>query len=122
VSIKTKKELRERILTLLSKHKEEERLNKSLIIEDKLFHLEEFRRANIILFYAAFKGEVETLQMMQRATQLGKRIALPKVCKETKQFSAVLAEDISALGEGAYGIKEPKGNKAFSLKEISGPE
>lgn len=106
---KTKKDLREKVLTLLRNQKEEERLRKSLAILDKLFRKPEFRKASTILFYASFDGEVETFEMIKRAQQLGKRIALPRVIRQDRRIVPVIVESIEKdLVPGSYGIKQPQ--------------
>ena len=79
-----KKDLRERILTLLRNQTEKERFAKSLSIKDKLFRLKDIQRAQTILFYASFDGEVDTTEMIKQARQLGKRIALPQISSKNR--------------------------------------
>ena len=113
-----KKVLRERILTLLRNQKEEERLIKSLAIGRKLFQMEEFRKAELILFYASFDGEVETIEMMREAQKLGKTIGLPGIMKHEKEIipaSVVSLEN--GLEKGPYGIQQPKMDRAQILNE-----
>lgn len=104
----TKKDLRVRLLNLLRTQKEGQRLKKSTVIREKLFSLPEFKDARTILFYASFDGEVETFEMMKYAQKLKKKIALPKIIQEDKEFIPVLVDNIDAeLSDGCYGIKEP---------------
>ena len=60
-----KDEIRKKVLSLLRKQTKEERKHKSRQILDRLFVIPEFQKAAHVLFYAAFDGEVETLEMMQ---------------------------------------------------------
>ena len=109
VNFKTKNELRERIVGLLKNQKEDERFKKSFIIQKKLFMLREFKDAHVILFYASFDGEVDTLKMIKETQKLGKRIALPKINKRKKIFTPILVESVDEdLQIGPFGIKEPK--------------
>ena len=59
------------------------------------------------MFYASFDGEVETFQMMKQATQLNKKIALPRIQKGSKDFIPTLIKEIGSLNEGPFGIKQP---------------
>jgi len=105
----TKTELRQKILTLLRKQKEEERLAKSLAILDKLLRSPEFQKALTVLFYAAFDGEVDTFEMMQRAQQLGKKVGLPYIVRKEKRMIPTVVESIEEdLAIGPYGVKQPK--------------
>ena len=120
VQSKSKKDLRERILTLLRNQKEEERLKKSSIILKKLFKLKAFKKAKTVLFYASFDGEVHTIEMIKKAQQLGKKIGLPKV-NSLSRLVPVLVEDMEKdLKKGRYGILEPKKlrGKKLDLKDI----
>ncbi len=105
----TKTELRQKVLTLLREQKEEERLAKSLVILDKLLKKLEFQKALTVLFYAAFDGEVDTFEMMQRAQQLGKRIGLPYIVRKEKRMIPTVVESIEKdLVAGPYGVKQPR--------------
>ncbi len=116
----TKKTVRERILTLLSNQKEEERINKSLAIADKLFQMGAFQKAETILFYASFDGEVETFNMMREAQKLGKKIGLPGTIKGEKKIVPMAVASLeSDLEVGPYGIKQPKMDQAQILPEDS---
>jgi len=109
VSNNSKKILRERILTLLRNQKEEERLNKSLVIGSKLFQMQEFQRAETILFYASFDGEVETFEMMKNAQKLGKIIGLPRIMESEKKIIPTPVVSLEAdLEAGPYGILQSK--------------
>jgi 5-formyltetrahydrofolate cyclo-ligase len=108
VDDQSKKDLRERILTLLRSQKEEERFAKSLSIKDKLFQMKDIQKAETILFYASFDGEVDTAEMIKQARQLGKRIALPRTVPSNKEIIPTLWDAHNPLMEGNYGIKEPR--------------
>ena len=103
----SKKQLRERILTLLKGQSPEERKQKSELIGNKLFNLEEIQRARTIMFYASFDGEVETIDMMIRAIKARKRIALPRIVRNQSQMVPALVSLLSHLEEGPFGIKQP---------------
>ncbi|MBN1869325.1 MAG: 5-formyltetrahydrofolate cyclo-ligase [Candidatus Omnitrophica bacterium] len=114
----SKKVLRERILTLLRNQKEEERLTKSLAISNKLFQMVEFQKAETILFYASFNGEVETFEMMKKAQKLGKTIGLPGIIKNKKKIVPTAVKSLeSDLEIGPYGILQPRRGRGQTLKE-----
>ena len=108
--------LRQKILQLLRSQPQEERLKKSRIIADKLFKMREFVEARLILFYLAFDGEVETVEMMKQSQKLGKKIALPVTIKAEKKIIPTLIENLEEdLHIGAYGIKEPRSFQSRSV-------
>lgn len=109
MSLNTKKELRERILTLLRNQKEEERRIKSQLILNKFVRLPEFERSLTILFYEPFDGEVDTIEMIKFAKKLGRKIVLPKILKERRTIIPILMNYSERnLEVGPYGIKQPK--------------
>ena len=109
----SKGQLRRIFLTLLRGQKKEDRLKKSKNILKKLFSTREFKNSQVIMFYSAFDGEVDTFEMMKQAQKLGKKIVLPTIIKNRtqKRFHPTLIEDLSHLRLGPYGIKEPKATK-----------
>ena len=117
MSDNSKKILRERILALLRNQKEEERLNKSLAIGGKLFAMQEFQRAETILFYASFDGEVETFEMMKNAQKLGKIIGLPRIVESKKKIIPMPVASLETdLEDGPYGIKQSKADPAEAIE------
>lgn len=122
VPIRKKQDLRQKVLTLLRKQKEEERIAKSLVILDKLFKRPEFQGALTILFYAAFDGEVDTFEMMKRAQQSGKRIGLPYIVRNEKRMIPIVVESLEEdLETGPYGVRQPKhthSDRALSKDEL----
>lgn len=105
--IQSKQELRQLILDLIKGQKEEVRLFKSRVIFEKVTALPVFKNARTILFYASFRGEVDTLALMQRAMELKKRVALPLIRKEEQQIVPMLIKSLTELKPGAYGIQAP---------------
>ena len=121
IVLKSKQELRQRVLTLLRNQKEEARLKKSFNVQEKLFNLPEFKKSRIILFYLSFDGEVNTLEMIKQAINLGKKIGLPKIIKKLKGIVPFLVDSLDrGLTDGPYGVKEPidKGTNRLALEEI----
>ncbi len=107
MSIQSKQELRQLILDLIKGQKEDVRLFKSRIIFDKVTALPVFKNAGTILFYASFRGEVDTFALMQRAMELKKRVALPLIRKEEQQIVPMLIKSLTELVPGPYGIQQP---------------
>ncbi|MBF0331924.1 MAG: 5-formyltetrahydrofolate cyclo-ligase [Candidatus Omnitrophica bacterium] len=113
--IQTKQELRQLILDHIKAQKEEVALFKSRVILEKMMTLPAFLNARTILFYASFKGEVDTFALMQKAMEMNKRVALPLVRKEATRITAVLIRSLQELKPGAYGILEPVDHKERRL-------
>ena len=94
-----------------------ERRSKSAAIENRLFSLPEFRAAEMVLFFASFRSEVETEHMIGRALAEGKRVALPKVKgKELELFE--ISNFDRDVAPGAWGIPEPEHGRPVKIGDI----
>ena len=111
-----KQAIRQKILDLIHHQTEEDACRKSQAIFTKLLELKVFQKANTILFYCSFNGEVNTFPMMEKAIGLKKRVAVPFIKKETKQIIVMLIESIEELVPGSYGIPEPRYDAARVLR------
>ena len=105
---KTKEQIRKELLSKLSNQSGEEILEKSNAIKQKLFSLAEFKKADIVMFYASTSEEVYTGEMIDEALGKGKRVVLPR-CGSLK---VIVPKEIrkreNDLEKGTYGIYEPK--------------
>ena len=114
----TKAVIRTRILVRLKTQKEDERTRKSACIAKKLFRTRVFMRAKIIMFYKAFKGEVDTDIMIKAAQKLGKIVVVP-VCGENRTMIPCILKEGSRLLRGPYGIGEPAVKKSVSSRPLT---
>jgi 5-formyltetrahydrofolate cyclo-ligase len=114
----TKRQLRNILLERLKKQTEQERKSKSKLIEKKLLEQEEFIKAERIMFYLAFDGEVNTESMINKSRELGKQIYVP-LCdtKEKTLKPCVLMKD-SALKKGPYQTLEPQTKIDLPLNKL----
>ncbi|MBI4698614.1 MAG: 5-formyltetrahydrofolate cyclo-ligase [Nitrospirae bacterium] len=97
-----------------------EKSNKEKAISKTLFALTEFRKAGTILFYASFRSEVTTMQIIKEALDMNKKIALPVVENEKKELRLYRINDLSELESGYMGILEPsvRINRKITLRDI----
>ncbi|MDO8340336.1 MAG: 5-formyltetrahydrofolate cyclo-ligase [Candidatus Burarchaeum sp.] len=102
-----KKQMKSDMLAKRKSHACELVEKKSAAIMERLFALPEFRKAKTILFYAAKKDEVQTLEMIQKALDMGKTVALPITVVEGKNLVLAEVRNLSRLSEGAFGVLEP---------------
>lgn len=111
--------LRKCLLEKLKSQEEEERRQKSLAIKERLFNLEEFKKAKKILLYAGKSYEVDTAPIIKEALKTGKRIFLPVTDVKRKRL---IISEISDLEKdtqlGHFGIYEP----AAACREKPQPE
>jgi 5-formyltetrahydrofolate cyclo-ligase len=112
-----KKAIRKKALTARDTLPPGERTAKSRAIEDRLFALSEFVSAQVILFFASFRSEVDTGPMIRRALLSGKRVVLPKVTGAELVLYEIVDPDAD-VSPGAWGIPEPHGTRPVMLDEI----
>lgn len=104
----TKKQIRSTILLRLKTQEEKERIRKSKKIREKLFKLDEFKKAKRIMFYISCGGEVNTKEMIRKAIKQGKIIAVPVCNRRRKTISPYRIGLKTRLKKGLYGILEPQ--------------
>jgi len=80
---------------------------KNKMILERMLSLEEFKNAGIIFFFASFRTEVDTTEMIKSAHSSGKRVLLPKVDKDRHELLLYEIRDFSELAPGYMGIPEP---------------
>lgn len=95
----------------------EVRESRSRDIEKKLFLLPEFHAADVIMFFASFRSEVDTLTMIRRALAAGKRVVLPKVSGKDLALFEIRDFDKDTV-PGAWGIPEPREAMVVSIHEV----
>ncbi len=105
----TKHKQRKKLLNKRAQLDDKELVNKSEKIKARLFKVKEFKQAEKVMFYLAFKNEVFTKKMIELALKLKKKIIVPSSDKENKQLILSEIKDYQReLKVGTYGILEPK--------------
>lgn len=104
-----KKILRGRCRTIRSELSEEEVLEASRRIAEKVFESPEYQVASTLMIYLNYGKEVSTEEIVRRALEEGKRVAIP-LCLPEYQMEAKLYREGDALVPGPYGIQEPEKN------------
>jgi len=112
-----KKAIRKQVLAARDRLTPEQRAEKSRQIEGRLFSLPEFRSARVVMFFAAFRSEVDTGQMIRRALSEGKRIVLPRVAGADLSLFEISDPDAD-VAPGAWGIPEPCEDRPVRLDAI----
>lgn len=75
--------------------------------------MDEYRNAEVLLFYVSYRSEADTLQLMKEALTEGRCVAVPKVVGQDMVFYRI--RSMSQLVEGYKGILEPDGAQAEVL-------
>ena len=90
---------------------------KSVRIKEKLFSLEAFRKAKCVCFYVSLPLEVDTKGMIDEALALGKRVVVPLTNLENKELRLYeITDRRTDLEQGAFGIMEPRPDKALPVR------
>ncbi|WP_152801243.1 5-formyltetrahydrofolate cyclo-ligase [Alkalibaculum sporogenes] len=116
-----KKDLRGKVLELRNSISDEEILNRSTILMNKIKKMEVFNDSKTILIYVSFDKEIDTHDMIKDCLKIGKNVVTP-ICN-TKDRTLILGKT-SMFPEGfhktKYGILEldPKECDHVNIKEI----
>lgn len=114
VKLDTKKQeekdkIRKAILALLRSQDSSERAIKSEQIKRRLFQEKSFHQAKSVMFYIAKSYEVETVDMIEEALGLGKRVIIPVTKTQEKSLvPSEIKDPKKELAKGPFGIYEPK--------------
>ena len=94
---------------------QEEIQEKSRMIYEKITALPEFLDADCFFAYIDFKKEVMTRDLIEKALQMGKTVAVPRVEGDDMVYYEI--KDFSTLKSGYFGIMEPDGGKVCTREE-----
>lgn len=113
--IMNKNEIRKLLKNKRLNLSKDEVLAKSKQIKNRLFKIDDYKKAKNILFYVSYDGEVFTHDAIKESF-IDKKVVVPISNKE--DYSLILSKlnSFEDLVEGPYGILEPKKEK---IKEIS---
>ncbi len=103
-----KKALRQSAKEFRSNMTEKDVFRLSQSIHTKLFQFPLFEQSDEILMYASLAGEVETLTLIQRLLDKGKKVYCPVTQGETMAFYRIFSPD--DLKEGNFHVLEPTVN------------
>ena len=98
-----KEEIRKRILSLRNGLDNDWIRDVSIQIEERLFEYKDFLESKNILFYDAFKKEVQTRVMIKRAIDMKKRVFLPVTDFKNKNILVSEFTNKGELGEVVSG-------------------
>jgi 5-formyltetrahydrofolate cyclo-ligase len=100
--------LRKQISGLRDALTEQALADRSLAVQESLFGFELFRQARTVMLFTAFRSEVATIPMIERAVREGKRTAVPvSLLAERALLPCEVRDTALDLAPGAYDIMEP---------------
>lgn len=101
----SKSGIRKDILNIRDNLSVEERERYSTQIRERVVCHTSYREAQIILAYASYLSEVDTIMLIKQALADGKHVFAPKVAGEDMEFWQIISTD--DLHAGYRGIPEP---------------
>jgi 5-formyltetrahydrofolate cyclo-ligase len=103
-----KRELRRRVLTARDALPAAERAQLSVAVCARAAGLPELAAASTLLFFASFRSEVDTAQLIAWALEHGKTACLPRVLGPQTLTACRIQSPALDLVPGAWGIPEPR--------------
>jgi 5-formyltetrahydrofolate cyclo-ligase len=101
-----KKDIRNESLNIRNNLSQEQLKELSLIIQNKLFGLDNYIKSKCIFVYLNFRSEVITDEIIEHAVASNKRVFIPICINETRQIVAAEINSLSQLTKNNYGIRE----------------
>ena len=103
---------RKNVLAIRGILKENEVLNLSNQVMSRLDTIKEYVESEEILFYVSYNNEISTIQLIENAFMLHKKVAVPKVVDEgVMEFFYI--NSLNDLKKGYMGILEPTSSNMF---------
>ncbi|MFA5577582.1 MAG: 5-formyltetrahydrofolate cyclo-ligase [Tissierellaceae bacterium] len=103
-----KKDLRNEILRSRTQLTKEEIEKFSKLIEDRLYEMDYYKKANRIMSFVSAASEVHTHQLIKRSISIGKSMLVPFTIHEPREMKASELFDFSELEVGYHNILAPK--------------
>ena len=107
----SKGDIRKRILRVRDGIPIEERVHYNTAIRERVLSHRSYCDAQIILSYASYRSEVDTMLLIEQALSDGKYVFLPKVSDDDMEFWQITA--LEDLQSGYRGILEPVQGVSF---------
>ena len=110
-----KNQIRKNLISKRKNLSNEEVLEKSKKIKNKLFNLNELKQASTILFYVSYNNEVNTHEMIKELLTGNKTIVVPISNKKNRSLNLSKLNKWDDLSIGSYNILEPKKDRIYGV-------
>lgn len=101
-----KRALRKLLLRERAEQTPDERASIDTLIAHRVVAAPAFVQSETVLIYLSFASEVETRSIIRAAWELGKAVALPRVCA-ARSLRWYRVDSLDSLSVSSFGIKEP---------------
>ncbi len=88
-------------------------------IQSKVMNLWKFREVSTVLLYSAKPVEIDTKLLIERASKLGKTVAVPRCVPGTREMDFYVITSFDDLETGAFGVLEPIPEKCRKLTDFT---
>jgi len=113
-----KEKIRQEILEKRRSMPQEVVVEKSNNVIQNLIQLEDFRRANRILFYLSFDNEVETKTLVRELLEKKEKTIIITKIENSKDLALHKISSYEDLQPGPYGILEPAIGSPVRLEDV----
>lgn len=103
-----KTHLRDRYRAIRTEMPPEQRAECDTRIASLVRKLWQYRRARQVLVYVSTAIEVDTHQIIRRALEDGKRVAVPRCIPNTREMEFYYIDSLEELKPGSFGVYEPE--------------
>jgi 5-formyltetrahydrofolate cyclo-ligase len=87
-------------------------------IGKRLLSLREYVDARRVLYYASFRSEVSTEELIEASIASGKEVLLPKVDEENCALTKHMIDGLHNVSPGYMGIPEPVTNLCVKVESV----
>lgn len=77
------------------------------MIAERFFASRQYRENNLLFSYVSTEIEVDTREILRRAIEDGKTVAVPRCIDGTREMDFYVLRDMSELESGSFGVLEP---------------
>ena len=88
-------------------------------IQSKVMNLWKFREVSTVLLYCAKPVEIDTKLLIERASKLGKTVAVPRCVPGTREMDFYVITSFDDLESGAFGVLEPIPERCRKLTDFT---
>lgn len=88
-------------------------------IADHVRRLWQYKACDTLLCYVSTAIEVDTLTIIQRAFEDGKRVAVPRCVPGTCQMECYYIDSLEELSPGTFGVLEPTPDEQKLVTDLS---
>lgn len=85
-----------------------ERARMDALIADNVAGMVQFRQASVVFTYLSFGAEIDTRELIRRAWECGKTVALPYCIPGTRLMEWHVVTSFDDLVTSSFGVDEPK--------------